>query len=103
MANPIPSEAEIRAAAMELGLADADGNYDRANRSRIAQAIVIANDEKAASKTATTDRQLFVQEVAALERDLLHAAVGIETTSRVVAAMSAALWRGVREEGNRTS
>lgn len=98
MAPKAPTEAEIQAAAEQLGLVDEHGRYDRAKRGHLAKAVMIARAERKSAAKANTKRSRFVAEVAALESELITAGVTPQTTAGVVAAMSAALWRGVREE-----
>jgi len=59
----LPSEAEVRAAAKELGLADERGNYPQRDRARIVAAIRIAENEaaEAASPLAGTTVQVLAR------------------------------------------
>ncbi|MFC0314483.1 hypothetical protein ACFQNE_02065 [Gordonia phosphorivorans] len=98
MSRTVPSEQELRAAAAELGIADADGNYPRDKRAQLAAAVQSARTEVRETRAAHVERAQFVAEVALLEKQLLEAGVKEQTTAGVVAAMSAALWRGTRKE-----
>ncbi|WP_378735405.1 hypothetical protein [Nocardia brasiliensis] len=45
--STVPTEDELRAAAKELGIANADGSYDRSLRNRLARAVQLTKQEHA--------------------------------------------------------
>lgn len=66
----VPTEAEIQSAAEQLGLTDANGRYPSRDRSRIAKAVQIAQQDQAVDadpSNGTTAQQLaeFRNELAA--------------------------------------
>lgn len=100
MAASLPSETQIRAAAVELGLADANGNYPRDKRAQIAAAVQLVKEEAAVQAAVDVDLNVFAQQVALTERRLLEAGVTAQTTTGVVAAIAVVLRRELKE--NRT-
>lgn len=59
--SAIPTEDEIRATAAELGIADENGNYPRAQRNRLARIVQLAKQqatEAADPNTGTTAQML---------------------------------------------
>lgn len=87
MVQRLPTEAEIRAAAKELGLADAQGNYPQRDRARIVAAIRSAEAElaEAAAPLAGTtvqvlariDEELHRHNILGGARDRILAAVAV--------------------------
>ncbi|MBW0270781.1 hypothetical protein ATM97_07110 [Nocardia sp. MH4] len=89
----IPTEAEIRAGAKELGLADENGNYRQRDRNRIAAAVQAAKQEAATAAdpaAGTTAAQLaqFADELntAGPFRDETTTAVLVEAARHLLEA-----------------
>lgn len=93
----VPSDAEIHAAARELGLLDAQGQVPPGKRAQIARAVQIAANETRVDEVVAGSGESFARRVRRVQDELDSAGVRPEATVTVLGAISAQLWRDTKE------
>lgn len=96
----VPSDADIDAAARQLGVADDSGVCPRSKRAQVAKALVLADDEVAATageRSLTT----AVDSVIATYKQIRAADIGPRDAATITAALAPAILRTAPER-NRT-
>ncbi|MGF7125012.1 hypothetical protein [Rhodococcus sp. BE178] len=83
----IPSDAEITAAARELGI---EGPIRGAQRSKVAKAILLA---EAMPDDEPGEPGRFVDQITSTHARLIEAGLNTSAADRVVAAIAPAVWR----------
>ncbi len=89
--NRIPTDAEIDAAAVELGLA-VDGKCPRKMRSTVAKAITIADDEQRSKEPDVSLTRAVDQVIAAYQR-IRAADIGPSEAATLAAALAPLIYR----------
>ena len=87
----IPTDAEIDAAARELGIA-VDGKCPPRKRAQVAKAVQIANAETVSGQQRAGNMDAVVGEVAAFYRKLREE-IGWEPAQHITAALAPTLYR----------
>lgn len=93
----IPSDAEIQAAAVELGLVGEGRRVPPHQRAKVAKAIMLARSDDAAAQTRTVTAKAVAEPIGDLFRELTAQGLPHETSGRILAAVAPLIWRATQE------
>lgn len=94
----IPTDAEIHAAAEQLGVLDENGDVPAHKRAQVAKALTLAAKESRQQVSAATDCEAFAQRIRQVQDALQHEGVSGDSSARVLGAIAAPLWREMKEK-----
>lgn len=94
----IPTDAEIFAAATELGVLDEHGRVPPGKRAQLAKTIQLAAHETTHRNYGADDAEGFATRIMQFQDALDDVGVRPETAARVIGAIAAPLWREMKEQ-----
>lgn len=90
--NRIPTDDEINAAAVELGVA-VDGKCPRSKRNLVAKAITIAEDERRSTEPDVSFTHFTIDQVIAAYQRMRGADIGPSEAATMTAALAPSIYR----------
>ncbi|UEA57304.1 hypothetical protein LK459_11660 [Gordonia otitidis] len=94
----VPSDAEIRSAAEQLGVLDENGDVPQSKRAQVAKALQLAARETRREQTFDTDTTRFARQIKRVHDALESEGVPTESADRVLGAVAPMVWREMKEK-----